>query len=88
MKSKISTKPSNSNPDSQPIISFDGYYAFLSNDFPSWVLFDQILFPSVTTAFQAARSGSPAISKKISLVEDIEEFKNIVMNIKNPKNWN
>jgi hypothetical protein len=44
------------NSDSQVILGFEGYYSFLSNDYPSWVMFENIKFPSISTAFQAART--------------------------------
>lgn len=40
------------------IDDFNGYYEFLNNDYLTWVEYEGILFPNVTTAFQAARSPS------------------------------
>ena len=45
------------------------------------------MFPSINTAFQAARTDNVQVREKISVVEDPEEFKNIAMGIKNPENW-
>lgn len=52
--------------DNSPITKFDGYYAFLSNDFPAWVCYEGMLFPSVNTAFQAARTDKVDIRKKLA----------------------
>jgi len=49
----------NKQPDSSPIDNFNQYYDYLNNDFPSWVLFDQLLFPTISTAYQAARTNNP-----------------------------
>ena len=39
-----------------PITDFNGYYEFLNNDFPTWIYYEGSLYPSVSTAFQAART--------------------------------
>lgn len=42
-------------PDIQ-ISGFEGYFNFLSNDYPTWVTYEGMTFPSISTAFQAART--------------------------------
>ena len=42
----------------------------------------------MTTAFQGARADSSTLRKRISLIEEVDEFKKVVMEIKNPKDWN
>lgn len=47
------------------ITNFNGYFEFLNNDFPTWVMFENELYPSITTAFQAARCSDLSIRKQI-----------------------
>ncbi len=61
----MTTKPKT---EKQPIDDFNGYYEFLNNDFPTWVEYENIEFPNVSTAFQAARTSNIEIRKKISQI--------------------
>ena len=70
------------------INKFEGYYNFLSNDFPAWVCYEGLVYPSVNTRFQPKRTDDYEVRKKLSVVEDVEEFRNIAMSIKNPEDWN
>lgn len=44
------------NDEGHSILGFEGYYNFLSNDYPCWVMLENLKFPSISTAFQAART--------------------------------
>lgn len=60
------------NEKDKPIDNFNNYYEFLNNDYPTWVRYESINFPSVTTAYQAARVQDVGIRKKIADAEDYE----------------
>jgi predicted NAD-dependent protein-ADP-ribosyltransferase YbiA (DUF1768 family) len=45
------------------------------------------LYPSITTAFQAARCDDLKVRKQIQEAEDFETLKKIVLEIKNPTDW-
>jgi hypothetical protein len=70
-----------------PITQFQGYYEFLSIDFPAWVYYQGFIYPSVATAFQAARTSDVTIRRKISEVKDQEEFKKMAGEIVNSGDW-
>jgi predicted NAD-dependent protein-ADP-ribosyltransferase YbiA (DUF1768 family) len=70
-----------------PIVQFQGYYEFLSIDYPCWVYYQGFLFPSVATAFQAARSTDAALRRRISEVKEQDELRKIMAEIKNPADW-
>lgn len=55
--------------DEQPIDNFNGYFGFLNNDYPCWVLLDGTLYPSVTTAYQASRTNDGEVRQQINQAE-------------------
>ena len=55
-KSGKQPRRDNSQVSNAPINKFEGYYSFLSNDFPAWIYYEGMIFPSLNTAFQAART--------------------------------
>ena len=61
-----------------PILQFQGYYEFLSIDYPCWVYYQGFLFPSVATAFQAARSTDATLRRRISEVKEQDELRKIM----------
>ena len=50
----------------EPIPSFHGEFAFLSNFYPSPVTVDGITFPTVEHAFQAAKTNDPETKRQIA----------------------
>lgn len=66
----LAKKDSKKVEESPPIVRFQGYYSFLSIEFPAWVYYQGFIFPSVSTAFQAARTGDSSLRRKISEVKD------------------
>ena len=59
----------------KPLTEFKGYYEFLGIDYPCWIYYDGFLFPSLSMAFQAARTNDINLRRKISEVKDHAEFK-------------
>ena len=53
------------------IESFTGYFEFLHNNYLSPVLYDGMLFPSATHAFQSARSSDERTRKAILNAESL-----------------
>ncbi|CAM6001872.1 unnamed protein product, partial [Sphagnum balticum] len=70
-----------------PIDNFNGYFEFLNNDFPAWVHFEDVLYPSVTTAYQASRTEDKQIRQSINEAETYEQLAAIAAKIKNPADW-
>lgn len=64
MKTSISHKIE----ESAPINDFNGHYQFLNNDHPAWVSLDSLLYPSVSIAYQAARTDSPEVKQALNEV--------------------
>ncbi len=52
-----------------------------------WVYFDGVLYPSVTTAYQASRTDDKRIRQSINEAETYEQLTEIVTKIKNPADW-
>lgn len=50
----------------EPITSFRGDYRFLSNFYVSPVTFDDVQYPTVEHAFQAAKTTDPVIRRRIA----------------------
>lgn len=55
--------------EAPPITQFSGYYEFLSIDHPCWVFHEGFLYPSLSIAFQAARTKDSTLRRKISEVK-------------------
>ena len=72
----------------QPIKEFTGFYAFLGIDFPCWIYYEGFMYPSVSMAFQAARTKDISIRRKISELKDHGEFKKLILEIVNTPDWN
>jgi len=51
------------------ITEFKGNNAFLSNTYPARVMFDELIFDSVETAYQAAKTINMSVRKKMSYME-------------------
>ncbi|EGR30834.1 hypothetical protein IMG5_122670 [Ichthyophthirius multifiliis] len=69
------------------IDKFEDYFSFLSNEYPSWVLYENILYPSVSAAFQASRSTNQQIRLQISQIDSPEELWEIAQEIEDPQDW-
>lgn len=50
-------------------MQFSGYYEFLSIDHPCWIYHEGFIYPSLSIAFQAARTKDPVLRRKISEVK-------------------
>lgn len=59
----------------------------MNNDYPSEVYYKGMLYPSVSHAFQAARTELPHIRKKISMADSLEELYELASKIENPADW-
>ena len=71
----------------ESINSFTLENSFLNNDHICLVHSDGLLFPSVTHAFQAARSETQEIKEKISKIHDFESMYEIAETIEDPPRW-
>ena len=69
------------------IESFTGYFEFLHNNYLSPVLYDGMLFPSATHAFQSARSSDERTRKAILNAESLLVVLKIAKRIDEPENW-
>ena len=69
------------------IDSFTNYFEFLHNNYLSPVLYDGMLFPSATHAFQAARSSDDRTRKAILNAENLLVVLKIAKRIDEPENW-
>lgn len=69
------------------IDKFEEYHSFLSNDEPSWVLYEGALYPSVSVAFQAARASDAETKEKIANVDSPDELFEIALTIEDPPDW-
>ena len=69
------------------IEAFTGYFEFLHNNYLTPVLFDGMLFPSATHAFQAARSSDERTRKAILNAESLLVVLKIAKRIEEPENW-
>jgi ribA/ribD-fused uncharacterized protein len=63
---KLTTINENQESAPEPISSFHGEFAFLSNFYPSPINNDGITFPTVEHAFQAAKTNDPLTKRKIA----------------------
>jgi len=70
------------------IDSFTDYYEFLHNNFYTPVYYECMLFPSVTHAYQAARSNDERTRKAILNAENLKTVLNIARRIEDSDNWN
>lgn len=69
------------------IDNFTGYFEFLHNNYLTPVLFDGMLFPSATHAFQASRSSDERTRKAILNAESLLVVLKIAKRIEEPENW-
>ena len=60
---------------------------YLVNDYPCDIYYQGIIYPSISHAFQAARSEFHHIRKKIQLADSLEELYELASKIENPENW-
>ena len=70
------------------IDSFTDYYEFLHNNFYTPVFYECMLFPSVTHAYQAARSNDQTTRRAILNAENLKTVLNIAKRIDDSENWN
>ena len=70
------------------IDSFTEYYEFLHNNFYTPVYYECMLFPSVTHAYQAARSNDERTRRAILNAENLKTVLNIARRIEDSENWN
>lgn len=49
------------------ITEFSGEFRFLSNFYPSFVVFEGFMYPTVEHAYQAAKTESPSLRKEIRI---------------------
>jgi len=69
------------------IDNFSGYFEFLHNNYLTPVLYDGMLFPSATHAFQASRSSDERTRKAILNAESLLVVLKIAKRIEEPDNW-
>lgn len=66
---------------------FDGPHSFLSNFYPSPVLYDGIRFPTSEHAFQAAKSLNMGVRRQISMLPSPADAKRFGRNIHLRPGW-
>ncbi|KAL4477544.1 hypothetical protein ABPG74_002694 [Tetrahymena malaccensis] len=71
----------------QVIDKFEEYFSFLNNDEPSWILYEGILYPSVSVAFQGARAQDFETKQKIADVDSPEDLIALASEIEDPPDW-
>ncbi|EAR96607.1 FHA domain protein (macronuclear) [Tetrahymena thermophila SB210] len=74
-------------PKDQVIDKFEEYFSFLNNDEPSWILYEGILYPSVSVAFQGARAQDFEIKQKIADVDSPDDLILLASEIEDPPDW-
>ena len=70
------------------ISSFDGDYSFLSNFYPTEVIFDGMIYPSSEHAFVAAKTTDGTTRRIISRLPTADAAKKYGRKIKLRDNWN
>lgn len=66
---------------------FDGQYFFLSNFYPTKVVFEGIIFESAEHAYQAAKSTDPKVRAKFLSANSAKEAKALGRKIKLRPDW-
>lgn len=69
------------------IDEFVGHFDFLDNDYPALVYYENIMYPSVNAAFQAARTNQVFIREKLARIDTPNELWSIAADIEDPPNW-
>lgn len=69
------------------INSFTGEYSFLSNFYPSPILYDGYEYPTVEHAYQAAKTHDPATRKQIRDAETPAKAKRLGKSVALRKDW-
>ena len=71
----------------KPIEGFKGEYAWLSNSWPAPVKLDDMQFPNVETAFQAAKTLDLKVRAQIAALPTAKEAKEMVQHITVRPDW-
>ncbi len=71
----------------ETIDNFNGYFDFLNNDYFSDVYYDGLVYPSVSYAYQAARSTEQYIREKIVRADTLGEMYEIASKVDDPEDW-
>jgi N-glycosidase YbiA len=69
------------------INSFSGPHRFLSNFYPSPIIYGSIIYPTVEHAYQAAKSSDMSIRKQISLLNSPGKAKRAGQNVTLRLDW-
>ena len=69
------------------IDNFNGYFDFLNNEYPCSVMFEGMVYKSVSFAFQAARTTEQYLREKIQLSDSAMEMYEIAARIDDPPEW-
>ena len=69
------------------IDQFTGYFEFLHNNYLTPVYYEEMLYPSVTHAYHAARSSDDTTRKAIVNAESFHVVAKIARRIEDPPNW-
>ena len=69
------------------IVEFDGQYDFLSNFYPSSILYEGIVYPTNEHFFQAMKTLDPAERQKIANAETPGKAKRMGRNVKLRPDW-
>ena len=71
----------------ETIDNFNGYFDFLNNDYNCDVYYDGLVYPSVSYAYQAARSTEQYIREKIVRADNLGEMYEIASKVDDPEDW-
>src|SRR4051812_43006627 len=66
---------------------FSGEYRFLSNFFPSTIRYEQILYPTVEHAFQAAKAPTVSEKRLIAAASSAGRAKQMGRQVRLPETW-
>lgn len=69
------------------IVQFEGRYRFLSNFYPILILFEDIVYPSVEHAYQAAKTVDIPIRKEIAALKTAGKAKQRGSTIQKRSDW-
>lgn len=87
LRSVIQHQTSPERPDAKPITGFKGEYAWLSDSWPAPVKLDDMQFPNVEAAFQAAKTLDPEVRAKIASLPTPEQAKEMGHHIMVRPDW-
>ena len=71
----------------EPILGFNGYFAFLRTDHTSQVYYEGEFYPSVAHAFEAAKSSDATERRRIRKAPTHKEMLQLAKLIRQPTGW-